>query len=235
MATGDANDIVRRVKRLIPTRWFAYVAPLRDAVVGGLADGAAWCYGWITYARSQSRLATANGLFLDIYVNDFLGRFLQRNGLDDPTFSSLARATILKERVTRAGMAAAVTTLTGSAPWIFEPWNTGDTGAWSNSHQTYGQMGYGVGIGGWGGMNYTAQVFMKVVRGANSGVPKAAGYGTYAGGWSGPNTAHGEGGPYGAIELAGSFVRLEGVTDQVIENLITYTRPTGVTVWLQIS
>ena len=40
MATGDSADLLARVKAVIPRRWFSYVAPVRDAIIGGLSDGA---------------------------------------------------------------------------------------------------------------------------------------------------------------------------------------------------
>jgi len=74
MATGDSNDILTRVKMLIPFRWFSWVAPIRDAILGGLSDSMAWCYSWIVYAKQQSRIATSTGPFLDLISYDFLGR-----------------------------------------------------------------------------------------------------------------------------------------------------------------
>ncbi|UGY15102.1 hypothetical protein HAP48_0042360 [Bradyrhizobium septentrionale] len=223
MATGDSDDILRRVRRLLPRRWWQWGAPLRDTILGGLSDLAAWCFDWTTYARKQTRLATATGIWLDVLCYDFLQRHLTRGSASDEVFRALIDATIFTERVTRKGMSDSVVILTGSRPWIFEPWNTFDTGAYSSSAQAYGQMGYGVGQGGYGNMNLPGQLFMKVLRGANSGVPNADGYGGYTGGYG-----------FGSVELVGNATRLMGVTDQQIEKLITFTKPTGVTVWLQI-
>jgi hypothetical protein len=225
MATGDTNNLLNRVLGLIPGRWFAWAAAGRNAVLGGLTDLSAWCYDWIGYARLQTRLATATDVWLDVLCYDFLGRNLLRNGSIDDTFRALIRATILQERVTRKGMFQVVKALTGNDPWIFEPWNTWDTGAYKGaSGRVYGSFGYGVGRGGYGNMNLPAQVFMKVIRGASSGVANVDGYSGYAGGYG-----------VGSIEYAGSFIRLVGVTDEQIEQMITFTRPTGVTVWLNIS
>ena len=52
MATGDSNDIRSRVRKLLPARWFAWTAPNRDAILGGLSDLSAWCYNWIASATS---------------------------------------------------------------------------------------------------------------------------------------------------------------------------------------
>jgi hypothetical protein len=224
MAIGDSQNIFTRVLGVIP-RWWQFGAPNRKAVMGGLSDIAASLFSFITYAGLQARLATATSVWLDIFSFDFLGRNLLRNGATDSVFRTQIQATILQERVTRAGMVQAITTLTGNAPSVFEPWNTGDTGAYQGaSGKVYGTFGYGVGRGGYGSLNLPAQVFMKVLRGNNSGVPNVDGYGGFAGGYG-----------VGSIEYVGSFVRTIGVTDQIIEQTIQNTRPTGTTVWLQIS
>jgi hypothetical protein len=116
MSTGDSNDILTRVKMLIPFRWFAWVAPLRDAVLGGLSDSTAWCYSWIVYARQQSRIATSTGPFLDLISYDFLARHLPRGQMNDATYRVRIMATILQERVTRAGMIWAINGFVGTAP-----------------------------------------------------------------------------------------------------------------------
>jgi len=227
MTTGTSVDILLRIKRLIPNRWFAWTAPMRDAILGGLSDAAAWSYGQIDYARSQTRLATAYGIWLDILCYDFLGRFLIREGLHDAPFRALIRATILQERVTRAGMINAVTILTTNVPWVFEPWNTYDTGAYSGrldmGYAQYGSMGYGVGRGGYGNMNLPGQTFMRVWRAASSGIPGVEGYGGSVAGYG-----------VGAIEYAGPLLNPTGVTDDIIYRLISMTKPTGSTVWTAI-
>lgn len=221
MATGDANDIVARVKKTLPRRWFAWTAPLRDAVLGGLADGAAACYSFYQYAKLQTRISWATGPWLDLISYDFLGRTLPRGGLQDEQYRALILATILQARVTRAAMTAILTKLNGSAPWIFEPWNTGDTGAWSGPGHVYGTMGYGVGHGGWGNMNMPGQVLMQVKRSAPSGVPNVDGWGGTIGGWGA-----------GSIEYVGLATEQTGLTDAQIYQVINQTRPTSVAVWV---
>jgi hypothetical protein len=218
---GDSNDILSRVKRLIPNGWFSYVAPNRDAIMGAASDLAAWCYSWIGYAKAQSRLATAYGVWLDIWANDFLGSSLVRGGAqDDDTFRALVKATILRERVTRAGMIQAMKNITGHTPSIFEPWNTGDTGAYSSQTQKYGSMGYGVGQGGYGNMGLPAQTFMQIHRGGPSGIPFVGGYGDSVGGYG-----------VGVIEYAGPIVAESGITNDMILKIANLTKPTGSTVW----
>lgn len=223
MTTGSSSDILDRVKKALPPRWFAWVAPYRDAVIGGLSDSASWCYGLIGYARAQTRLATAYGIWLDILAYDFVGRVLTRNKAGDDVFRAIIKATILQERVTRNGMINALTALTGSAPWVFEPWNTYDTGAYSGGGKSYGSMGYGVGRGGYGSMNLPGQTFVNVIRSASSGVPNVGGY---------TNNKLGYG--VGAGEYVGGNVPLNGVTNAMIYQIISMTKPTGTTVWTAI-
>lgn len=223
MTTGSSLDIVQRVKNVIPRKWWSWVAPIRDAIIGGLSDIASWSYNLIIYARAQSRLATSYGIWLDIFAFDFLGPFLIRNGAQDDTFRRIIRSTILQERVTRPGMVNAITMLTGNAPMIFEPWNTADTGAYTGLPGTprYGSMGYNVGQGGYGNMNLPAQAFVKIVRGSGAGVPGVGGYGNIIAGYG-----------VGALEYVGKTSELSGITDPIIFDLINKTKPTGTTIWV---
>lgn len=227
MTTGDSNDIVQRVKALIPRRWFAWVAPYRDALLGGLADLASGSFSLIGYARSQTRLFTAYGVWLDLLSFDFMRRYLLRNGMSDTLFRTVIKATVLQERVTRAGMISALTTLTRKTPLVFEPWNTNDTGAYSGPRASgapqYGSMGYGVGQGGYGNMNLPGQAFIKVFRGAGSGIPGVGGYTNNISGWG-----------VGSIEYAGPLTELSGITNDMINNLIAVTKPTGTTIWVAV-
>ena len=224
--TGTSDDILSRVKKLIPGRWFSWVAPNRDAIIGALADSAAWNYKFIKYAKAQTRLFTAYGIWLDIFSYDYLARHLNRtSGESDDVFRAKIRATILQERVTRAGMKAALTQFTGQAPWIFEPWNTNDTGAYSGKGPgaTYGSFGYGVGQGGYGNMNLPCQTFMLVHKGVGAGVPGIGGYGSSIQGYGG-----------GAGEYVGPQSEESGITEQMVYDMIDSTKPTGTTCWTQV-
>jgi hypothetical protein len=225
MAVGDANDILSRIRHVTARRWWNFTSPIRDAVVGGLGNGAAWCYSWITYAKLQSRLATATGVWLDLISFDFLGRDLPRNGLPDSTFRTLIDAHILQERVTRKGMTQVLTALLGMPPKIIEPWNPGDCGAYG-----YGTFAYGK-AGCWGSMQLPGQVFMQISRApqVGAGVPNVAGYKK-----PGNTSSMGLGGyGQGQIQYIGVQVGVLGVTDAVIEAAIKSTKPTGVICWIQ--
>jgi hypothetical protein len=216
---GDSTDIIERVKRLIPGRWFAWAAPYRDGVLGGIADAASWCYGWIGYAALQTRLATATGIWLDIWSYDYLRRYLPRAGRGDTIFRAIIQATILQERVTRAGMMNAITALVGTSPGIIEPWSTGDCGGWGGNN-----FGYGI-AGAWGSIQLPGQTFIKVSRRGlmPSGVPSVEGYGGVLGGYG-----------VGGIQYVGSEIAEVGVINTEIYNIIKYTKPTGVIAWTRI-
>lgn len=217
---GDSNDILSRVKLVLPKRWFAWTAPLRDAVLGGLSDSAAWCYSLITYAQTQSRIGTATGPWLDIIAKDYLSWHLQRRGTSDDLFRARILATILQERVTRAGMINAITALVGTPPKIFEPWNTFDTGAYGVAASG---LAYGKG-GGWGSMVLPSQVFIQVVHGNPPLTPNIAGYHTYLGGYG-----------VGSIEYISPSQEAGFVEASQIYDIINTTRPTGSIAWTHIN
>ena len=255
MATGDSNDILKRVLREIPARWFSSVAPVSNAIMGGLADLSSWSYSWITYLRAQSRLATATGLSLDLIAYDFLGLYLRRKTLNDASFKAKIKSTILQERVTRNGMVSALTTLTGNAPVIFEPWNTGDAGAWNigaiawagsapgtapgggwnaASGWDTNASGYDInttasqssgGAGGWGSTSLPNQVLIIVSAAAAQGIPNIGGWNAGPAAW---NRGIGE-------MISDDMIDDGSLTDQDIYDTINNTKPTGTVAWTRLS
>jgi hypothetical protein len=255
MALGDSNNILTRIKGLIPYRWFASAAPNRDAILGGLSDLSSWGYSLITYAKSQLRVATGNGPFLDIIAFDFFQRFLVRAaGQSDAIFLTKIQALLMQERVTRAGMVSAITALTGSAPIIFEPWNTGDAGAWDTGAFAFaGANPASGGGGGWdvlAGWDENAECFdpSSTVAGTTSGG---------AGGWGDtdlpsqtfivvqmpgvqgvPNVdgfdSVAGGFDQGTIEWTDPSMIIGAVTDQDVFDVINATKPTGSIIWTQL-
>ena len=222
--------------------------------MGGIADVAAWSYSLLTYARMQTRLATASGLWLDLLAYDFLGLYLRRKGLNDEAFRTKIRATILQERVTRAGMASVLTQITGRAPTIFEPWNTGDAGAWNQgvigwsgaaagtqpgggwnvaSGWDTNASGYNIqtssyqgsgGAGGWGTNLMPSQVLIQTFPPLSQGVP-------FVGGWNqGPSAWNG-----GITEFIDDSANLVGaLTEADVYATVAATKPTGVVAWVNI-
>jgi hypothetical protein len=264
MATGDSNDIVSRVKRLLPTRWFNATAPYRDAVLGGIADAMAWAYSLVGYAQAQSRLQTSVGFMVDLFAYDYLGIHLLRRPAElDSMFVPRIQKEIFRERVTRHGMFQALKDLTGNDPIIIEPWFEHDCGGWSSrttntiipcwgwstgNAKDQARAGWVSGppihIGqtdglstSWGSRTSNNQVWITVFRPTTGqGVPNA-------GGWSGRTNFQTLGGWASRLAsiLSGSAMewasraQITGiVTDQDIYNTINLTKPTGYTVWVQL-
>ena len=217
MTTGDSTDMLSRIKRVLPPRWFAYAAPLRDAVLGGLADQLAWIYSLIAFAKLQTRVSTATGFFIDLIAFDYFGTFLRRRAAElDGAFVARIKKEILRERVTRRGMIQALTDLTGKSPIVFEPRSTFDAGGYGT------HFGYGV-AGGWGNVALNNQVFLTVYRPGLQGVPGVDGYGGGLGGYG-----------VGQLEYVNASMVMGAVTDADIMNTIEATKPTGVTCWTKL-
>ena len=161
---------MRRVKLLLPKGWWNYQAPIRDAIMGGVADVSAWCYSLVAYAKKQTRVAWATDIWLDIISKDFFRFELRRRvNEDDDSFRLRIQKELIRERVTRKGMNDALTDLTGKPPYIFEPWNTGDTGAWD-----VGNFALDI-AGGWGDTCLPAQSFINVIP-PGAGISGAPGW-----------------------------------------------------------
>lgn len=217
---GSAADMVARLVALLPLRWFGDVTPVLSAVLAGLADGWAWLYTMLTYAKAQTRIATATDTFLDLISQDFFAANLPRRfGESDAAFRARIQAEMLRPRATRAAVVGELVNLTGRTPMVFEPARPADTGAYGTA-QT---LGYGV-AGGWGSLLLPFQFFVTAFRPLGTGVPLVGGWNSGAGGWG-----------VGAMEYA-SLAQVESqVTDADIDAAIAGTVPVAVTAWTRIS
>lgn len=216
---GDQNDMVDRLKSVLPARWFGDVTPICDALLNGLANAWSSLFGLLQVTGLQARMATATGIFLDIASTDFFGSTMPRRVSEsDAAFSLRLRTNVLAERATRAGLSSALLNLTGRAPEIFEPLNADDTGGYNS-----GTLGYGV-AGGYGSRSLPFQFFVTAYRPDASPISNASGYGVGPGGY---NTA-----PmfYADLEnLPGS------ITDADIYASAAAVLPTAYTGWMNIS
>jgi hypothetical protein len=221
--TGSAADMIARLLALLPLRWFGDVTPVLSALLAGLADGWSWLYSMLTYARLQTRVATATDTFLDLIAQDFFAAGLPRRaGESDAAFRLRIQREMLRPRATRAALVGELTNLTGRSPVVFEPARPADTGGYGIA------LGYHV-AGGWGSLKLPFQVFVTAFRPLGTGVPLVAG-------WGHAGTAHGAGGwGVGAIEYA-SLAQVESqVTDADINAAIAGTVPVAVTAWTRIA
>jgi hypothetical protein len=215
---GDQTDGASRVRSLLPFGWFeAGASPVLDAVLQGYGWAISWAYALLAYVKLQTRIATASGAWLDLIAFDFFGRALLRKpGQTDAALRARILASLFQEKATRKGMVEAIATLTGNAPFIFEPTNASDTG------------GYGAGCayglaGGYGTLTRSWTAYMIVQLPAQAGVVGLTGYGAF-------NTGYGVGqAQYEALADLTSTLGDEDVFDA-----IDAVRPAGVTVWVNI-
>ena len=219
MATGDASDFAARLAAVLPRAWFPSVTPVLTGVLTGL--GAAWAkiYAQISYTILQARVATATDVWLDQISFDFYGGGLPRIPTEtDAAFRVRVLANFLAAKGTRAAVIATLTSLTGTAPSVFEPNNTSDTKGWGKA------CGYGV-AGGYGNINLPFSFFLTAYRPSGSvTIAGVDGYGGYLGGYG-----------RGAVEYAGAAILQGNVTDGAIQNAVMGVIPAGVTAWMNIT
>jgi hypothetical protein len=216
---GDTNDMLSRIKAMLPGRWFGDATPVLDALLSGPAAAWSGLYALLGFVKLQSRLATATGVFLDIAAADYFGANLpRRNAETDAVFSQRLRANLIAPRATRAALTLALLNETGRAPVIFEPLNVSDTGGYNS-----GYLGYGV-AGGWGSFSLPFQFFVKAYRPNASPVANAGGYGEGPGGYN------------KAPMFYASLADVSGpVTDADIYAAANAVLPVATTAWMKIS
>lgn len=220
MATGDADDMLRRLKALVPD-WFSSstLTPVLDGVLAGVGAALGHAYDLRTYAHLQIRIKTATDGWLDLIAYDYFGlRFQRRVDQTDESFRVSILEEILRVRGTRAGVIKAITDLTGRVPFYFEPANPFDTGGIGVASS----MGWSM-AGRWGSLMLPHQAFVQPYRPMGSAIPNVnglsgylGGYGVGAGMWSSP-----------------TFVDA-AVTDQDILDTIERTKPAGTILWTSI-
>jgi hypothetical protein len=215
---GDVADMVGRIKQMLPARWFSDDAPNLNALLSGMGQAWAGVYALLRQMQAQTRVATANGIFLDIASQDYLGPGLPRRaGEADTAFSTRLRLNLLAPRATRAGLVDAVTNLTGRSPVVFEPLNATDTGGYNVN------TGYGM-AGGYGSMSMPYQFLLTVYRPNDLPANHAGGYGVGPGGYDVAPMFYAS-----AAELAGN------VSDEEIYASVASVVPTSSIAWTRIT
>jgi hypothetical protein len=214
--TGDVQDMVARLKAVLPQRWFGDTTPVLDAVVTGLATAWAWLYDFYGYAKLQTRIATATDTWLDRISADFFGsRLLRRANESDSAFRIRIMLELRRPRATRPALIAAITDLTGRAPVVFEPARPADTGAYNVA------TGYDT-AGAWGSLALPCQVFVTAFRPAGQGIAAIPGWDF--GGWS------------ESCSVYASLDMITGrVTDADIFATIADVLPASVIAWARIT
>lgn len=221
MATGDQQDVYRRLRGYLPP-WFGDEAdtPLINGVLNGLAYVGAYVYGLLSYARLQTRIKTATDGWLDMIAADFFGDALPRGAnQSDESYRGRILINLFRERATRAGLIKVLQDLTGRTPIVIEPTRPADTGAYGGP-----AIGYGV-AGAYGSMVMQYQAFVTAFRPTGSGIPLIAGYGVSTGGYGQASRAS-----YASLSM------IQGsVTDADIYAAIDSVKPVGTTIWTRIT
>ena len=221
---GDTQDIVGRLRSVLPIRWFPGAAPVLDALLAGLAAAWSWCFGLIAHLRAQTRIATATDVWLDIVAVDFFGAGLARRiGESDVALRRRIQQAIFQDHATRSALVRALTELTGRAPIVFEPARPMDTGGYGGMAAGPTALYYGQ-IGGWGSLDLPFQCFVTAFRPNGSGIAMIEG-------WGEPAAGYGE----GAMQYA-TLAMVEGqVTDSDINAVIAAVMPAATISWARIS
>ncbi|MEW9304567.1 hypothetical protein [Labrys neptuniae] len=218
MATGDTNNMLARLKAVLPARWFPDTSPILDALLSGFASAASWVYGLIQYAKLQTRIATATDGFLDLAAYDFFGRRIKRRkSQTDISFRRTIQDEVLRERVTRPGVQKAVADLTDNKVTIFEAFNPHDTGGW-------GVMFAFNMAGAWGSNTLPYTMFITAVQPQGAGIPNISGFNSPQSGWGA--------GMFYLADLSGVTGE---VTNQDIYDTVEASRAAGVTCWVNIA
>jgi hypothetical protein len=222
--TGDLQDMVRRLRAVLPARWFPANAPILEALLQGLAWAWAWCFGLLAYVRSQTRIATATDVWLDIVAQDFFGSTLVRSpGQGDSALRRRIQLELFRDRATRPALEQVLLDLTGRPAVIFEPARATDTGGYGGATAAAAGLGYGV-AGGWGSLQLPFQCFVTAFRPTGAGIAMVAGWGNPAGGYGA-----------GTVQYA-SLAMVQGqVTDTDIAGAVAAVMPAASVAWIRIS
>ncbi len=220
--TGDQSDMAARIRAVLPGRWFPDVTPVLDALLAGLGQVAAWAYALLSYAKLQTRIATATNGWLDLVAQDCFGtRLVRELGESDASLRARIFEELLRSRGTRPALTQQIQDITGSIGWIFEPSHPADTGCWGGL-LSYAGPG-AAGAGGWGNLSLPFQTFVVAHRPHSGGVPTVACYGGGPGGY-------GE----GAIEYADASVTGAPMDAQILA-AIAGIMPTCGIAWTRIA
>ncbi len=217
--TGDASDMLARLKSVLPVRWFSGVTPVLDMVLGGFAWAWSELYSSLVFVKLQTRITTASGMFLDIAALDYCGTSLLRHaGEGDGAFSQRLRNNLMAPRATRAALTLLLENEFGRTPIIFEPMNATDTGGY-NCYT----LGYGA-RGGYGCVNIPFQFFVQAFRPNASPVSNAGGYNIGPGGFN-----------ISPLFYANINIIPGSVSDDDIYAATAAVLPVAVTAWVNIS
>lgn len=176
MATGDVADCTARIAATLPP-WVPTSLPIINAVLTGLGKGFSHVYHLISFVRTQSRIATATGGFLDIIAADFFGtNMLRRAAEPDSVYQARLLKELLRPRVTLAAIKQMLIDLTGRTPSIIVPGNPGNIGGLDIGTLALDTDGCSI----FAGVNN--QIFITAFRPIGNGVPLVSGLDSFPSG-----------------------------------------------------
>lgn len=173
MATGDAADILSRLRTWLPTGWFPSdpaEGPNITAILTGIAAAVGTNFDQAAYTQLQTRIASATDGWLDLISADFFGgRISRRNTEGDPQYRGRIQRELLRERATRNALNQVLFDVTGNYPTIFE--NRRPLDGVCLDIPTSGLDHNG----GTSGDDFNYQVFVKIARPLGGGIPNIPG------------------------------------------------------------
>ena len=217
----------RRLRALLPPRWFSAEGPNLAALLNSLSTTWTWIYAFVQYVIQQTRINTATEHWLDLIASDFLGVGAERLDREtDTAYRERICYSLFREAATRPAIVAAIEHVTGSRPSIFEPANPADTGSYGargpGTQAAYPGCAYGM-AGGWGSLSMPLQFLLSARRPAITDLSSIAGYGTANGGYGTPMTSY--------VDLA----LLPGsVADNQIYSAVSRLLPINTIAWVRI-
>lgn len=217
MAVGTPQEILARLRALMPKGWLPEISPIADALLNGFAALASQMYFLTDYAKRMARIKTAEGGWLDLAALGFFGLAIKRRpSQTDTSMREMIPKEVFRERATRPGIKTALEDLTGNEVKVFEAFNPQDTG------------GFGVAFafnaaGAWGSRAYPYTIFLDVIQPQGAGIPNMSGLNAPQSGWGA-----------GMFFLA-DLERVTGeVTNQDVYDTVERTRAAGIKAWVAI-
>lgn len=151
MATGDTQDVFKRLYRALPAQWFPDVtldpnaAPVLSSILYAMAYPLSLCFQLIQAVGNATRLRTSSGVMLDMASQDFFGPdgLPRLNGEGDEAYIERIQRTIVAQKNTRDAVSGAIQGAGANNAQIIESGNAADCGFYAVSglaHGGYGQQ-----------------------------------------------------------------------------------------------
>lgn len=209
MANGDFNNVLMRLKGAMPP-WFPSIAPVKDAILSGMAASFKLAYDALMLAKANMRIPSTTGYFLDLAAYDFFGVGFKRiTGQSDASFAAAIVREIFRERVTPRGVVLAVEDRTGGKAALFEPFDVRVCGGYG-FRRFYGRQGQ------YGNLAQRGQAYLDAATPPAIGQEPLAGYGSPAGGYGRGRWAY-------AVKTIASI-------DDVFRTILN-TKAAGIVIW----